>query len=193
MGNVFEKLEEDTVYEVLISTKNKDNSAHVKPFGITLHNNNIILKLYPNRTLLNIKHNNTFSVHFTNNPLLYTKSILGVMDEKTADLSDVIIDCDVNGIIAETVEDTYGKNVLTIINAKAVNIHENNKYIPTINRATNNIIELLVLLSRYEYLDYNNREKFHKKVEETERLIEKTGNKKHKESIKLIKKEIRKN
>ena len=50
-------LMENTIYEVIITSFNKQ--VNFKPFGIKFNNKKVILNLYPNRTLKNIKTSQT--------------------------------------------------------------------------------------------------------------------------------------
>ena len=189
---IFEKMDSDTIYEVLISTRGADGNLNIKPFGMSLHEGNVVLKLYPNNTLFNIKKKGSFDLLFTYDVLMYTKSILGLLSEDSLESVDCRVSCKVMDFVVDKVEDTYGKNITTTIIAKPVNIIKNDLTMPLISRAKNKIIELLVDYSRYEYMDVDAQEKFIKKLEKTSDFIQKNGNKKHKQSINLLKKEIRK-
>lgn len=182
----FKNLDEDTVYEALVSSSD-GNCFNIKPFGVQVKDNGIVLGLYPNHTLVNIKRTGTFDVHFTEDVLLYTKAALGLLDEDCRSLMDVSIRCEVTGYDAIPVEDSYGQNILTIIHANMVKIIENKSTYPTINRATNKIIELLVDYSRYDYQDID---ALIEKLEKTDKFIQKNGNNKHKKSMELLKKRI---
>ena len=55
MDDIEINLMENTIYEVIITSFNKQ--VNFKPFGIKFNNKKVILNLYPNRTLKNIKTN----------------------------------------------------------------------------------------------------------------------------------------
>lgn len=189
--NFLNNLEEKTIYEVLIATDNKDGTCNIKPFGIKYENNHFTLNLFPNKTLLNIKNNKHFTLIFTQDSLLFTKSLFGFLstdDLKKTYYSSVL--CEVVKFSDKTIIDNYGENITTTIMANPVKILEDKKTMPLINRATTNIIELLVEFSRYDFMDVDSKNNFIKKLDSTENLIKKIGNKKHYKSIELIKKEL---
>ena len=50
--------EKNTLYEILLTTTNKDQSYNTKPFGITITDEDKIhITIFPNRTLKNIQRN----------------------------------------------------------------------------------------------------------------------------------------
>lgn len=183
-------LEEDTLYEVLVSTGTGDD-FNIRAFGMRLVDGNIVLKLYPNHTLSNIKKTGTFTVHFTTDVSLFTGAVFGLLDESSLKLVDVSIVCEVISIDSSHVEDSYGKNITTTIHAKPVEIIRNRESMPTINRATNKIIELLVDYTRYDYMNICAKKQYLEKLEQTEKYIQKNGNQKHKQAINKIKKETK--
>ena len=89
------------------------------------------------------------------------------------------------------IDDNYGKNVATTIIAKPTKIIEHKKTVPIINRASNQIMELLIHFSRYEFMDVDARNNFIQKLNYSEKIIIKTGNKKHLDSLNLLKKELK--
>lgn len=187
-GMFLEKLDEGTVFEVLVAT-GCDDSFNVKPFGMMLVGGNVVLNLYPNRTLVNICEEGCFTVHFTADALLFTEGFFGLLCEDSLGLVDCSVVCDVVAFSSRIVDDN-GKNIITTITAKPVKIIENNRTTTIINRSTNKIIELLVSISRFEYMDIDAMNKFYEKLESTDKYIQKNGNKKHKKAIKIIKKRV---
>ena len=185
----FESLEENTVYEVLVSTS-YEGVFNIKPFGVRVDGDKFILRLYSNMTLFNIRGSGTFMIHFTGDVSLYVDAVFGLLDEDSLDLMDVSVLCEVCGHTSSCVEDAYGKNVTTTIISKPVKIIKNKETISIINRSTNKIIELLVDYTRYNYMDIHAKKEYIKKLELTEKFIQKNGNKKHKKAIKTIKKEV---
>ncbi len=190
--DILKTLEEDVTYEVLVSTTDEDNNINIRPFGICYCDNHFILNLYPNKTLHNIKKSSNFTIYFTQDSLLFTKALLSTLTvEELSGLVDCAVECRVTEIESDFIDDVYGKNVTTKIIAKANNLIEYNDRLPIISRATNNIIELLVDFSRYHFMDKDARIIFNKKLELTENIIKKTGNKKHLQSLKMLKKELK--
>ncbi len=186
--NILNKLEEGNIYEVLIATENGDGTLNIKPFGVKFEEQHFVLHLFPNKTLFNIKQKKSFTVYFTNDVLAYTNALFGLLDDFDKDFA---VECEVENISSDQVADSYGKNIAAIITAKVIKIIEHDKTLPIINRATNHIIDLLVEFSRYSFMDVDKQTQFVEKIESTENIINKCGNKKHKKALNLIKKELK--
>jgi len=189
-------IEEDTRYEVLITTSGNDNSHNTKPFGVVFKGNIVKLNLYPNTTLKNIRDNPSFIIQITSNPLIFTKALLNKLD--ASDYNDEGI---LNGasyaLYANTIdymgviqEDNYGKTQITKINAEVTDVIKLNNSPSIINRTTNKIIELLVKLSRLPYLSKDEVSSFKKEVDNSLKFIVKEGNQNHIDSLTLIKQEL---
>ena len=189
---ILDNFEEDMTYEVLVSTKNEDGSLNVKPFGLKIKDNDFIFKIFPNKTLLNIKNSDELTVYFLQDVLIFTKALTSNLDYD--DLLDEInyeISCKISNMDTTIIDDNYGKNVATTIIAKTTKIIEHKKTVPIINRASNQIMELLIHFSRYEFMDVDARNNFIQKLNYSEKIIIKTGNKKHLDSLNLLKKELK--
>lgn len=187
--NILDTLEEGMTYEVLISTENEDKSRNIKPFGLKVKDNLFVLKLFPNRTFFNIKRTEEFTVYFLHDVLIFAEALTSGLDYgNLLDKVNYEVECKVLNSDATGIEDAYGKNVTTTIMAKPLNIIEHKKSLPIINRASNHIMELLVDFSRYDLMDVDAKNNFIQKVDSSEKIIEKTGNKKHMDSLNLIKK-----
>lgn len=189
---ILDNFEEDMTYEVLVSTKNEDGSLNVKPFGLKIKDNDFIFKIFPNKTLLNIKNSDELTVYFLQDVLLFTKALTSNLDYD--DLLNEVnyeIPCKISNIDTTIINDVYGKNVATKIIAKPIKIIEHKKTVPLINRASNQIMELLIDFSRYEFMDVDLRNNFIEKLNCSEKIIIKTGNKKHWDSLNLLKKELK--
>lgn len=191
-------LEEDTTYEVLVTTINQDNSVNTKPFGIKIRNEEVILNLYANRTLDNIMNNQEFYIQLTSNPLLFTKALLNKLDahdyEDKVLLKDVscLLKLEVTGTKTMIKEDIYQSVTITRISSKIISTKYLDKNILSINRATNRIIELLVKTSRVHLMDKKELNEFEEEVDKSSRFIIKEGNETHIKSLTLIKQEINK-
>ncbi len=189
--NILDTLEEGMTYEVLISTENEDKSRNIKPFGLKVKDNLFFLKLFPNRTFFNIKRTEEFTVYFLHDVLIFAEALTSGLDYgNLLDKVNYEVGCKVLNSDAMGIEDAYGKNVTTTIMAKPLNIIEHKKSLPIINRASNHIMELLVDFSRYDLMDVDAKNNFIQKVDSSEKIIGKTGNKKHLDSLNLIKKEL---
>lgn len=154
--------------------------------------NDFIFKIFPNKTLLNIKNSDELTVYFLQDVLIFTKALTSNLDYD--DLLDEInyeISCKISNMDTTIIDDNYGKNVATTIIAKPTKIIEHKKTVPIINRASNQIMELLIDFSRYEFMDVDARNNFIQKLNYSEKIIIKTGNKKHFDSLNLLKKELK--
>ena len=186
-------LEEDVVYEVLLCSHDLNDNNHVRPVGMRFDGEFLVFSLFNSRTLANIVDNPHFSVFFTGDSLLYVLALLGSLECDDYFWSNVshVFSCDVLSFDEKNIDDSYGTNTTTRIIAKVVNIKEINPTPHVINRATNNIIEELVDFSRFDLMNVYEKNNFYKKLEYCEKIVNKTGNKKHKKAIQLIKKEIK--
>ena len=188
-------LPENTIFEVLVTTTN-NQKPHTKPFGMKIQDKQVVLTLFPNKTLNNIKNNKEFLIQFTLNPLIYTKASLNKLTSKDYQNNNilkeatVILRLKVNKIIELKNNDIYGENIITTIFSTVTDIKQENIQVPAINRATTKIIELLVDYTRYNYMDSNQKSSYINKIIESENIIRKTGNKNHNKSLNLIKKEL---
>ena len=189
-------IEEDTRYEALITTVGSDNSYNTKPFGMVFKENVVKLNLYPNTTLKNIKDNPAFIIQITSNPLIFTKALLNKLDDSDYNEEGILNDVsyilyanaiDYMGVIQE---DKYGKTQITKINAEITDVIKLNNSPSIINRTTNKIIELLVKLSRAQYLSKDEVLSFKKEIDDSLNFIVKEGNQNHIDSLTLIKQEL---
>ncbi len=187
-------LQNDTIYESLITTVNSDNTINTKPIGIIFENNQIRLDLFYNRTLQNIKCNKIFTIEFTTSPLLYTKALFNKFNptdyKKEGNYYNLLKSDYV--IHAKLIKIDKFMNKSKII-AEIVNEQEENNSIPTINRATNKIIELLVKYTRINFMTKEEKQLFKEEIIKSEGFIEKVGNQNHIESFNILKSEIEKN
>jgi len=167
---ILDNFEEDMVYEVLISTKNEDGSLNVKPFGLKIKNNSFVLKLFPNKTFLNIKNNLVFTVYFLQDVLMFTKALTSNLDyEEFLNEINYEIPCKISNSSVSVIEDNYGKNITTTIIAEPIKIIEHKETLPIINRASNKIMELLIDFSRYDLMDVDAKSNFIEKINSSER------------------------
>ncbi len=192
-------IEENTRYEVLVTTHNNDGSYNTKPFGVLFKNNDVILNLYPNTTLENIKDNPSFIIQLSSNPLVFTKALLNKLDSSDYNNEGIIkkTSCALyaNAMDYVTIihEDKYGDTPLCRITAEITDMILINNSPSVINRTTNKIIELLVKLSRINYMNSKQLDLFEKELDESLKFIIKEGNQDHIDSLTLIKEELNNN
>ena len=189
---VLDNFEEDMTYEVLVSTKNDDGSLNIKAFGLRIKDDSVVLRLFPNRTLSNIRNTGELTIYFLQDVLIFTRALTsGLNPDEFLDEVNYEVPCKISNLETNTIEDGYGKNITTTIIAEPLKIIEHKKTLPIINRASNQIMELLVDFSRYDFMDVDAKSNFIKKVNSSERIIRKTGNKKHLDSLNMLKKELK--
>lgn len=192
-SNPLNNLEENITMEVLVSTVNGDGTCNVRPFGARYDGHNFILNLFPNKSLLNIKNTGKLTIYFTQDVLLFTRALISrVSRDELLGNVDYSFVCEVTCMESTITDDIYGNIFITKIIAEPVKIMEYNRKLPIINRATNQILELLIDFSRYHLMDVDARNNFNEKLIQTEKLIIKTGNEKHIKALKTIKKEFKK-
>lgn len=192
-------IEENTRYEVLVTTHNDDNSYNTKPFGVLFKGNNVILNLYPNSTLKNIRNNPSFIIQLSSNPLIFTKSLLDKLDDSDYNENGIlkkapcIIYAKAFDYVTIIHEDKYGDTPITRITSEITDMIMMNNSPSVINRTTNRIIELLVKLSRIKYMNNDDLNLLEKEIDESLKFIIKEGNQDHISSFTLIKEELNKN
>lgn len=190
-------LDEHTTYEVLITTISVDEEVHTKPFGMKLIDNKLVLNLFPNITLKNMQSNPTFKVQFSLNPLIYTKAFFNKLSDEdyieneVLACSDYIIDAKVEDILRFIQDDDYGTSVYYRITAEIIGFKKLKNRMPTINRSTNIILDLLVKSSRFYLMNTEEKNQLINEINKTYKFILKEGNQNHLDSLNLIKKEIK--
>ena len=80
---------------------------------------------------------------------------------------------------------------VNFIKAKVVELNINNKCVKPINRGIHALIEALVNYSRINIVDEKTQEHFIERFLESERIIKRVGNEEEKESIKILKEDLK--
>ncbi|WP_405305392.1 DUF447 domain-containing protein [Methanobrevibacter sp.] len=206
-----EKLEQigirtDARYECIYTTiddKGNKNSAAIglKYFG----EDNIGCRIFEgSKTLENIQKTKRYVVNITQDPMIFTKSTIGKLpeeyytdDKEIAILKDAgsYIVVDVVDINEQKPENTPIDNDQSIfmIKGKIQEIVIKDESIKAFNRGLSGIIECLVNFSRYKIVDDEKRAEYMDRVIENNRMIQRIGDGKTKESMEIIKKEYEKN
>ena len=192
----------ECIYTTIDEEGNKNSAAiGLKYFG----DDNIGCRIFEgSKTLENIQKTKKYVINITQDPMIFTKSTIDKLpDEYFTDDSDIAILKDAGSyIIVDVVdideqkpENTPIDNDQSIfmIKGKISEIVINDESIKAFNRGLSGIIECLVNFSRYKIVDDKKRAEYMDRVIENNRMIQKIGNEKTKESMKLIKKEYEKN
>ena len=192
----------ECIYTTIDEEGNKNSAAiGLKYFG----DDNIGCRIFEgSKTLENIQKTKKYVINITQDPMIFTKSTIDKLpDEYFTDDSDIAILKDAGSyIIVDVVdideqkpENTPIDNDQSIfmIKGKISEIVINDESIKAFNRGLSGIIECLVNFSRYKIVDDKKRAEYMDRVIENNRMIQRIGNEKTKESMKLIKKEYEKN
>ena len=107
----------DVLYEVIVTTKNSDMSYNSKPFGISFDSDGLVhMRLFENRTLLNIYDNGFVRIQFMGNIYTMTRALLGMLDDtdymnNSATLcgASFVFDVDVVSVDGADISDSYSK------------------------------------------------------------------------------------
>ena len=192
----------ECIYTTIDEEGNKNSAAiGLKYFG----GDNIGCRIFEgSKTLENIQKTKKYVINITQDPLIFTKSTIDKLpDEYYTDDVDIAILKDAGSYILVDVvdideqkpENTPIDNDQSIfmIKGKINKIVINDESIKAFNRGLSGIIECLVNFSRYKIVDDEKRTEYMGRVIENNRMIQRIGNEKTKESMKLIKKEYEKN
>ena len=192
----------ECIYTTIDEEGNKNSAAiGLKYFG----DDNIGCRIFEgSKTLENIQKTKKYVINITQDPLIFTKSTIDKLpDEYYTDDSDIAIlkyagsyiIVDVVDIDEQKPENTPIDNDQSIfmIKGKISKIVINDESIKAFNRGLSGIIECLVNFSRYKIVDDEKRTEYMGRVIENNRMIQRIGNEKTKESMDLIKKEYEKN
>ena len=192
----------ECIYTTIDEEGNKNSAAiGLKYFG----DDNIGCRIFEgSKTLENIQKTKKYVINITQDPLIFTKSTIDKLpDEYYTDDSDIAIlkyagsyiIVDVVDIDEQKPENTPIDNDQSIfmIKGKISKIVINDESIKAFNRGLSGIIECLVNFSRYKIVDDEKRTEYMGRVIENNRMIQRIGNEKTKETMDLIKKEYEKN
>ena len=190
-------------YESIISSQNKDLKPNAAPIGIICKNKNeIMCRIFKNsNTLNNIHTQKEFIVNITHDPLYFTLSTIGNLNEDYFNFDDgraylknteAYLKCSVKSIkYAIKTNDPIRKAEIGIINAEVTKIVKNDKCVKAPNRSFYSLIESLVNFTRIDLVDKNQQEYYIGRLQESHRVINKVGNKKEKEAIEILKKTVK--
>lgn len=188
-------VEKNTLYEILLTSINEDETFNTKPFGITIDDENKIhITIFPNKTLRNIQRNPNITIQFTQDALIYTKSALSKLSDddyvddgmKILKKVDYIIDAKVTEIIEEQINDQYSRTMKAQVTCEIEDLTKIRDVIAVLSRPTALILEHLVKYSRVKFMNTDERKAFLAEIDESKPLIERQGNKDHYEAFNMI-------
>ena len=197
-------------YETIITTIDKNGNSNAAPFGVrVLENNEIFLRKFEGgNTIKNIKDQKEFIVNITTSPLMFTLSTTNTIpDEYLTRISkktqsnnelvyltnaDAYFICEVKSIKTSFREDDPIKATeINFIKSEVVELNINNKCVKPINRAIHALIESLVNYSRINIVDEEKQKYFLDRFLESERIIKRVGNEEEKQSISILKENLK--
>lgn len=198
-------MERGQQYETIITTKNNENISNAAPFGVFCKGKNeVMCRIFEtSSTLKNILEKEEFIVNINNDPLMFTLATINTIPEEFLENidtnliylknTDAYFKCEVKQVKkAIKQEDPVNPTETFIINSEVTEIKFNNSCAKAINRGIHLLIESLVNYSRMELVDEKKQKNYLERLKEAERVIKKVGSKKEKESIKILKENIKK-
>lgn len=197
-------------YETIITTTDKNGNPNAAPFGIRiLDKDKIQLRIFEGgNSIKNIKEKEEFIVNITENPLMFTLATINTIPEeyltkiekstkRNNELfyltnTDAYFICEVETLKTAFRENNPIKDTeINIIKANVVELNINNKCVKPINRALSALIESLVNYSRISIVDGSTQKQFIERFLESERIIKRVGNKEEKDSIQILKENLK--
>ena len=182
-------------YETIISTVDNEGNLNAAPIGILCRGKDKVLcRIFKGRhTLENIISQKEFIVNITQNPELFTESLLDNLEttdfneNKSIKNADCYFNCEVTNIkeAVKQSDPVKKKGEANVIKANVVELIINN---PTkaYNRAFSYVIECLVNFSRIGIVDDEKRKYYLDSYKEAYRIVKKVGSKKDKEAMDKI-------
>lgn len=196
-------------YEAIITTTDKEGHSNAAPFGVrVLENDEIFLRIFDGgNSIKNIKEKEEFIVNITTSPLMFTLSSTNTIpDEYLSKIpetkengemtyitdADAYLICKVKSLKNSFRENDPIKDTgVNFIKAEVREINIKNKCVKPINRGIHALIEALVNYSRINIVDEKTQEFFLERFQESERIIKRVGNEEEKESIRILKEDLK--
>jgi uncharacterized protein len=196
-------MEKGMRYETIVTTINEDGTPNAAPMGVICKDHDkVVLRLNEgSRTVRNIKREKAFYVNLTKDPILFVQATIEnppYEEFKDENRGFSLIKSDAF-FLAEVIqerqmerEDSFGKSVLTIVQAQTREIMLNKfRDIEPMNRAICGIIEALVNLSRMDIAQPNKKNEYLRRMKEISRLVNRVGGTEHQKAMEMINEEVR--
>ena len=197
-------------YETIITTINNDGTPNAAPFGVrVLDKDKVQLRIFEGgNTIKNIREKEEFIVNITENPLMFTfatidtipEEYLTKIDKKTKDNNELVYLSKTDAYFiceVETLKTAFRENdpikdtEINMIKANVVELNIKNKCVKPINRGIHALIESLVNYSRINIVEEKKQKYFMERFLESERIIKRVGKKEEKESIQILKENLK--
>ena len=193
------------LYETIVTTQNNESVRNAAPIGVICKDSNHVVIHLDNcvHTHLNILENGELIVNIIKDPLVFTYSTLGELDDEYFDefnnfpmIKDSLgfFKAHVIKTIEKKRENDYNDGIGNVVTCKvdSIYISDNNEIVP-LNRAINAVIESLVYYCRFDHKYKDIQKEIWTHMKELNRVCQKVGNDSEKQSMKLILDKMREN
>ena len=186
------------LYETIVTTQNGELVKNAAPIGVICKDSNHVVIHLDNciHTHLNILENGELIVNITKDPLVFTISTLGELDDKYFDefKGFPMIKDSIGFFKAHVVktrdkkrENDYNDGIGNIVTCEVDDIYISDyKEIVPLNRAMNAVIESLIYYCRFDYKYAHMQKEIWTHMKELNRVCHKVGNESEKKSMELI-------
>ena len=193
------------LYETIVTTQNKESVKNAAPIGVICKDSNHVVIHLDNcvHTQQNIMENGELIVNITKDPLIFTYSTLGELEEEHFDefngfpmIKDSLgfFKAHVIKTIEKKRENDYNDGIGNVVTCEVEDIYmrDYNEIVP-LNRAMNAVIESLVYYCRFDHKYRQKQDIIWTHMKELNRVCQKVGNEKEKKSMKLILDKLKEN
>ena len=186
------------LYETIVTTQNGELVKNAAPIGVICKDSNHVVIHLDNcvHTHLNILENGELIVNITKNPLVFTYSTLGELDDEYFDefKGFPMIKDSIGFFKAHVVktrdkkrENDYNDGIGNIVTCEVEDIYISDyKEIVPLNRAMNAVIESLIYYCRFDHKYSHMQKEIWIHMKELNRVCHKVGNESEKKSMELI-------
>lgn len=187
-------------YETIITTRDNDGNLNAAPIGVICRGNDkVMCRIFKGITTLeNIISQKEFVVNISQDPLLFTWSLLDNLEKKdfSQDISIKGIDCYFKCKVTDLKEavkqsDPIRKKSEAIVIKADVTELIINKPVKVYNRSFGYVLESLVHMSRIDIADERQRNDYLARLKEAYRVVKKVGSKKDKQAMDDIKNKLK--
>lgn len=187
-------------YETIITTKDNEGNLNAAPIGVICRGNDkVMCRIFKGITTLeNIISQKEFVVNISQDPLLFTWSLLDNLEKKdfSQDISIKGIDCYFKCKVTDLKEavkqsDPIRKKSEAIVIKADVSELIINKPVKVYNRSFGYVLESLVHMSRIDIADEKQRNDYLPRLKEAYRVVKKVGSKKDKQAMDDIKNKLK--
>ena len=192
-------------YECITTTINSNGKKNSAPFAfIYLGEDKVMCRIFEgSQSLKNIQETRQYVVNVTQDPIIFTKSIIDELpeeyytdDEDIAILKDAgsYLIIEVDEIEMKTPEDFPIKNDTNIyfINGTIKDFVINDESIKAFNRGFSSLIESLVNCSRYKIVNGEKKQFYKDRLEENKRIINKVSDENTQKAMEILAEEYNK-